>query len=253
MVGVRRGGEKLVLIEYLLSSRCFISSHWIPRTASRKSWALLWTDPSSFIYWPCKGCPLSWGQWACRSDGMWLVGGWSAHVAASHLVQVTEVVERHLWLSRGEWGDVHRMAQTSPGWPPCSAWVALARAWGQSLAPDTLVWHGRQAIIIWLPEGHILAGSDHLLWLFRHLSGQWILFPLSNEEPQVWKNGRCVQVIKLSWNRDQDLFAPVSVLFLPHLVDLKSSNILWWYYREMPEALFTWEWATMHGNYNLYL
>lgn len=158
MVGVRRGGEKLVLIEYLLSTRCFTSSHLIPRTASRKSLVLLWTDPSSFIHWLCRGYPLSWSQWACRSDGMWLVRGWLAQVAARHLVQVEEVVERHLWLSRGEWGDVRRMAQTSPGWTPCSAWVAWAGAGG----PES---GSRHTGLAWQAgHSHLVAWGTHFGW-----------------------------------------------------------------------------------------
>lgn len=124
------------------------------------------------------------------------------------------------------------------------SWGLGARVW----LPDRLIWHCGQAIVIWQPERCNLGGSYSLIWLCRTISGQWMLFPLSDGEPQIWRHGRCGQVIRLSWTRGPGLFAPISMLFPSH-VDLKSSNMLWWYYTETLEPLFIGGNTIMHKNY----
>lgn len=92
---------------------------------------------------------------------------------------------------------------------------------GQSLAPDTLVWHFRQARVIWLPRGHSLASSYSLLWLFRSVNIIPIFSRVQGNEKTCASH-----LADLEW-RPRSPCTWVSALSFLRSV-LRSSSI-WWY------------------------
>ena len=100
-------------------------------------------------------------------------------VTASHLVQVAEGFERCLWFSPGvcrDSRDLHWLdAQSGMS---NVIWGLGARVW------LLIHWSGVSgpAILIWLPQGHILASSYGVVQLSRHISSECSCYL---QQPQV--------------------------------------------------------------------